>query len=344
MNFNEIVKNHRKKLEKEAFFRSLFFGLTMGALSLLVCSFLFWFFNAKLFWIGFIVMVPVTALATFLIYKLKYRPDDKQIAKRCDELGLEERVITMNELKDDDSLMARLQRQDTQIAIGKFNQNLIKFSFSTLLIIGLSLSVLSGSAMTVVSALSANGVIGGGKEIIDPTPVDPEHPTSFEISYEVFSGEGYIEGDLFQIVDKGMNGFPVLAVPADGFIFVKWSDGNEDPYRVEYNVEKSMKIFAMFTEASEGSGSGSGEPGDESDDTPKDPDGEGNTPADDGDEGEGAGGKYEPANQVYDGETFYGGKVYDEAYEAALEELSQDGSKSDEDTDFINTYYKTIAK
>ena len=62
-------------------------------------------------------------------------------------------------------------------------------------------------------------------------------------------------------------------------------------------------------------------------------------------EGEGPGpmvGQYEPNNQVIDGETYYGDKVYDLAYEEAMELLASNPELPDDIKQMIISYFKTI--
>jgi len=59
-----------------------------------------------------VVAVALFVLVLLTAYFLRFRPKKKEVLKRIDALGLEERVITMEELKNEDTVIAKKQRQD----------------------------------------------------------------------------------------------------------------------------------------------------------------------------------------------------------------------------------------
>ncbi len=353
MNFKEIMKQYYAKLYKEAWIKSIVAGSIIGFLSLLVFAFFDWIYLFGMYWLGAVVFVLVTAGAAVLFFYKKYRPNRKEIAKRVDSLGLEERVLTMNQFEGDNSFIAIKQREDTMHALQKVNSKLIKITLSIPLIVLLCVSFVGSASMMTVTALSENGVIKGGKEIIDPDGPDPEDIVkTFELNYEPL-GEGVIEGEVFQVVEEGQNGTPVMAIPDDGYAFVSWSDGLEDPYRIDLKVSEDMTLYAVFQMADDGAGNQTGEAGDgdgeDGDSAPEgapQEEGQNGEGDEDGDEdGLGKGGKYEPANQVYDGETYYGGEVFENAYSDAIDRMNENGGNGDGDNkDVGNDYFKIIAK
>ena len=218
------------------------------------------------------------------------------------------------------------------------------------LIIGVAVSGVLGLGMTTVSALSAAQVMPG------PGGIGPggeeEELKEFEIIYEVQEGEGMIiaageDGGDFQIVLEGEDAFPVLAVPDDGWMFVGWTDGPMDPYRHDQHITESFTVYAIFAEAEEGddegdSGSGDSE-GDQSSNQPSSGESNGQSQSNsNGAPNSGAGGRYEPNNQVIDGETYYGGDVFEGAYEDALDKVNQDGNIDGDDRDTIGGYFDNI--
>ena len=293
----------------------------------------------KAVWICAIIFAVITAGVAVLLFKFKFKPNKKQVAKRVDELGLEERMLTMAELEGDDSFIAKRQREDALQALSTVNASFIKFAISLPLIIAVSISGVLGLGMTTVSALSAAGVIQGGDEIINPDP-EPELK-QFEIFYEILDGEGMIIGETaesgpFQIVLEGHDALPVIAIPDEGYIFIGWDDGPMDPYRVDTNITESRTYYALFAEADEGD--------DESEDEGE---GEGDRPQKNeaGKESSGSGasgGKYEPNNQVIDGETYYGGELFEGAYEEAVDKVNKDGDMDDKDKDVVGGYFDGI--
>ena len=347
MDLKNILKKYRSKLVKEAVLKASFAGAVFGFSALLLYEFIAWMFAAKAVWLGAIVFVVVAGIAGALFYYKKFRPTAKQTAARIDKLGLEERVLTMTELEKENSEIAAMQRADTIKALSSngISEKLIKIAVSVPMIIALVFSAVCGIGMTTVSALAAKGTIASGSETIAEV-IDKEKAKQFEITYEVYMGEGMIEGDIFQVVEEGFDATPVLAVPEDGYAFVFWSDGSDDPYRADSNILASITYYAVFMPIEEGDGNGDlpGE-GDEPSDLPGDfgEEGEGDETGE-GEPNKGAGGIYEEHNQVYDGETYYGGQVYQNAYEEALERLNENEELSDEEKELINEYFKTIAK
>ena len=49
----------------------------------------------------------------------------------------------------------------------------------------------------------------------------------------------------------GEDGTQVVAVAEDGWMFVRWSDGNRDPARTDGSVTEDMEITAIFEEVPE---------------------------------------------------------------------------------------------
>lgn len=73
-------------------------------------------------------LLPVQAVETgavfgaaimLLCYCVLFYPRKKEVLKRIDALGLQERMITMEELKGEDTVLARMQRQDTKEQLSK---------------------------------------------------------------------------------------------------------------------------------------------------------------------------------------------------------------------------------
>lgn len=58
---------------------------------------------------------------------------------------------------------------------------------------------------------------------------------------------GGITGLAEQTVEHGSNGSPVTAVAAQGFHFVRWSDGSEQNPRTELNVTQDITVYAQFS-------------------------------------------------------------------------------------------------
>lgn len=67
------------------------------------------------------------------------------------------------------------------------------------------------------------------------------------VRLEYFAEEGgYISGETVQTVTVGDYGAVVTAVPNEGYVFVKWSDGEVYPSRQDKDVRRSVSVTAEF--------------------------------------------------------------------------------------------------
>jgi len=267
-----------------------------------------------------------------------------------DELGLEERMLTMTELEGDNSFIAVKQREDTIATLATINASFLTYAISVSLIVMVSISGFFGVGMTVVSALSATGTVPSGSVLL-PGGSEEYVPQEYVIIYQV-EGAGQVlpmsdESGIEQTVSEGLDAEPVMAVADEGWIFVSWSDGRKDPYRQEFAVYENKTLIAIFEEAELGEDLDEKDGEDEGKDSDnKPPNGQGGSQSNSNKPGNqnGGGSRYEPANQVIDGKTYYGGAVYEEAYDKALEEVNQDAELSDEEKDAIGGYFENIKK
>ena len=341
-----VLKKFSSKIKLEAFIKALSVGLIIGCGANIMYAFFDWMFGLKTFYLGLIILGAVGAGATALLYFLKFRPTDKTIARRLDILGLEERIITMNELKGDDSYMAMRQRADAMVAINGVSPELIKILVSVPLTIAVAATFGLSAGSSVAAATIKKSGVELIEEIVDPT--DPEQ-FIFDVEYDV-DGEGYIEGDVLQRIDKGENGTLVTAVAEEGWIFVGWSDNYEEPTRFEENVEENLIFYAIFQEAeeseeaSEGEGEGEGEDGDPGDPSEGEGEGQSQQEQEEGEGSENAGnssGRSAAENQIIDGQTYYGDE-YKNAVSDAYKDINDGGSYSDDMAELINDYLKGL--
>lgn len=338
----ELFKKYYSRLAREGIIKALLCGMIFGFSALFLVSIILWLTYESIFWVSILSGVVVTLLIAPLFYYKKFKPTTKEIARRVDELGLEERVLTMTELENDSSYIAMRQREDTIEALQTVNAGLLSIAVSVPLIIATCVTGFFGTGMTVVTTLSAFGVIESGREIIEEA--NRPLPEYVDIEYEV-SGEGgrivnfETEEEIpFQAVEKGKNAIPIIAVPDEGYIFLGWSDELSDPYREDENVTANMTLIAEFAALMDGGDMPGGEDGFPGD-LPGDlggQEGQGQPG-----QGPGAGGEFKPTNQIIDGETFYGHE-YDVAFEDVLNVLSQNAEMSDRLKQLISNYFETI--
>ena len=343
MDIKKLYDKYYTRLAREGMLKALFSGLTVGFAANFLVAFLCWYFDTDgLLW-SLLTLAVVTAATTPLFYLKKYKPNARQVAKRLDRLGLEERMITMTELDGDESYIAQRQREDAQASLHSMDTKKIRFIFPKLMIVAVAAAFLFGGGMTTVSGLRDAGIISSGRDVIDN--VLPEEPVVYvTISYVVGEGEGIIEDDI-QIIPIGENTEEVVAVADEGFVFVQWSDGATDPVRKDYNLQEDTVFEAVFEPLEGGEGEGDGEPG-EGEGQP----GEGDKPSQsdkpsdpDADPNNGANGAYEQNDMVKDGNTPYRDIV--EAggyYEAVKKWLETAEGVPEELKSFVETYFDVI--
>ncbi|MBP5342497.1 hypothetical protein J6Y73_01005 [bacterium] len=337
MNYKNDFKKLYDAFIKNAVKKSLFYSLFISFAVLFVISLTFWIVDVKEFWIAFIVF-GVLEIALFFIFYHFLKPNDVKFSKELDALGLEQRVITMYEYQDDDSLMAKVQRENAVEHIRRFDVKLLKFVIPVLLLVFMISSVVLGVSASTVSVLSATGVIKSGKETI--SDIIPQEEVYYTISYTAKKG-GIVEGELNQVIKAGEDAEAVIAVSTHGYIFVSWSDGVRDPYRKDIKVSKNLDIFASFISIDEYMEmlKNPGEP-----EIPEEP-AQGNIPIpkDEGD-GDPLLQRYDENSQIIDGETYYGESVFDGYQQDMIEMLAQDTEMSTETKKIINDYFDTIEK
>ena len=341
---SELFKEYYARVAKEGWLKAFFCAGIIGFCAMLVSAAAFWWADVKQFWLSFIVLVVVTGGLAPLFFFKRFKPTTKEIAKRVDALGLEERMLTMNQLMGEESFIAMKQREDAQRSLTTVNSKMLKIAVSVPLVIALSISGVFGLGMTTVSALSALGYLKSGNEYLGGG--SSLGPKEFEITYDV-EGEGIVEGDIFQLVLEGEDATPVMAVPFDGWAFVEWSDGSTDPYRQDIMVEGAIAVKAIFAEVQDEGGiqmPGGGDI-DAAGDQPGGGEGLSDNKGGDGpSSSEGGAGKYEPNNQIIDGNTFYGDTTFDEAYDAAMDQIKNDAEMSQDKKDLVGNYLETIEK
>jgi len=338
MSSKELLKKYHAKATRQALIKSLLSGLVYGLGALVLTSAIWWFFGMKSIWLCVLIAVVVTALVGAIYYFVVNRPTLKQTARRVDALGLEERIVTMTEFEGQESYILNKQREDTLQKLSTVNHKLLKLVVSMSLIVTLSIVGAFGIAMTTTAAVSKKS----GKELIKDLMTPP--PPTYVVEY-VIKGDGEVLGELIQHVKRGEDASPVIAAPSADWVFVKWDDGDINPYRQDLSVRGNMKctaIFELFGETTDDA--------DFEDFTGEDipvarPEESGGNKSDqDGNEIEGAGGLYEPNNNVYDGETYYGGEVFENEYGDVVDDVMGNSNLTDFEAGVILDYMDTIKK
>ncbi len=335
----DTMKKFRRRIVRGAILKSALAALIIACGALLVTALASWIagFRAGI-WLALGLFVLSFAVSALLFYFLKYRPSAKEVARRIDAIGLEERLITMMELEGDDSYLAKMQRADTERALKTADHTLIKVAASVALCVTVGVAALFGVGALTVDSLYVAGVIPSGVEYA--AYLEAEHEFTCSYSVEKKGGKIYflteegIGDEVTEaiIVAKGESAPTVIAVPDEGYVFTGWSDGLYDPVRCDEGVKEKIRVRAKFAVAEgpddlQDDGAQQQKPSD--DDSSGDP--EDTPPQDDpsqpsnGAPSNGASGGHDNTNQqVNDGKTYYGDE-YGDAYNDAMGRLG-DGS------------------
>lgn len=335
-----ILSKYEQRLIMEGKLKALLLSLTIGFAAAFVIGAVSWYTgtNALLLCLG--IVLGVALIGTPIFYLSIFRSSIESKAKRVDRMGLDERAITMVELENEDSIFARLQREDTRAQLEMIDVKQLEYKIPRTLISWMVTVTVLGLAATVMCTLAAMGYMKTGAQIIDPFL--PKPPVQYVYVEYIVEEGGHIEGNAFQEIILGENGTEVLAVAEDGWIFVGWNDGYGRPTRAESGVQHNVVMVAVFEpsgeagegeETNEGAGDPSGRP------APGENEGQGGQNNDQSSQS--GSGKYQMANQVIDGETYY--REVLEQYADMINEYLTSGEKIPENVrKIIETYLEII--
>jgi hypothetical protein len=113
----------------------LVYGLILGfGVSVLLTLILF-IFKIKIIILHVLVFIGLFIGGVLIAYFMHFRVTEKEIARQLDKIGLDQRVITMLEYQEDDSVLARLQREDAISKLNSLDVKSVKISFKRISII-----------------------------------------------------------------------------------------------------------------------------------------------------------------------------------------------------------------
>lgn len=165
----EALKAYNAKLKGEAIVKSLILGLLVGFFLSAIVAVISFATVSNILWVALVVWAVATAGFSVLFYYKRYRPNVKTMAERVDAVGLEERVITMVQFKDQDNPMLKRQREDAQVALGTVSAKQVKMRFSKVLIIALAVL-----AAVAIFMMSYSTVLAVNAENMQEDPVEEE--------------------------------------------------------------------------------------------------------------------------------------------------------------------------
>jgi hypothetical protein len=365
MTQNKVLQKYYRRLETEGILKAILAGLAMGILCYFLVTLITWFTPFNGVWLAIGVGVGICLLAIPVSYFILFRPTDRDVAKRLDQLGLEERFLTMVAYQNETGGIYDLQRKDAVAALDKLDVKDIKLSISPVLAIILAVAAALGITMTVLS-VKTEGSVGTiiNPPIIEGEEKDPGEPFVEEfyctVTYKVVfysnaTGSyienvgGYVTGGNTQVVKLGENAQTVTAVADDGFGFAGWTDTLEEETqeasRTDMEIQEDSEYYAIFVLSDNNGGGGDGDPS-EGDGDPSDGDGSGegdgeNESNNNGNGNQtGSGSSPNKNNNVIDGDTDYR-EVLSSYYDQAMQQLA-DGTLTDEMRAFIEQYYGII--
>lgn len=203
-----------------------------------------------------------------------------------------------------------------------------------------------------------------GKEVTEDETLPDTFRTRLGIVYTVIDetaqatmvldGANYEDTTYtFEVTEGDEFGVKLMALPQKGYVFVGWSDGVTSPYREDMEATATKTVTATFEEVTDpggGSKNDGQEPGEEPGDADSgngsssssgDGSGDGNNNNTSNSNGEGS--KAAPANQIINGETYYG-DVFEDAYREMLERMKNNNSLSEAEKKAISDYLDSIRK
>lgn len=344
----DLLKNYKSRLAKEGWLKAALCGMSVGFSADILCATAFWVFGIKLFWICILVFAAVTAIATPLFYFCRFKNSRRQVASRVDMLGLEERILTMTQFENDDSYIARRQREDAINALKSVNSSFIKIAVSTSMVVACCVTLVLGVGATTASALSSKSLVA----MIQENKTEPNSGI-FYLTYGVKGNiGGRVDGELEQTVGEGESGKIVQAVADDGYVFIGWTDGYVDATRVDSATNGDVDVSAIFVEIEsdeeediaeeekrEGNPGGKGNGG-----APQIPENQNGNSGGNDDAGDGAGaGSDVASNQMIDGSTYYGDE-YGGSLSDAQDSMNSNSNLSGEERGTIGDYFHNIQK
>ena len=348
MDIRNLLTTYRKRLAREGWIPSLLCGLICGFALNILCSVIFLFFGIRMFWISILVFLAGTAATTPIFYYKKFALNKRQVAARVDALGLEERILTMTQFENDDSYIARRQREDAINALKSVNSSFVKITVSASMVVAYCVTLVLGVGVTTASVLSNKSLI----TIIQGAETETGSST-FRLFYDVEDNiGGRIDGELKQTVNDGESGKIVQAVADDGYVFVGWTDGYVDATRIDVEVSRDIVVNAIFVEIESDEEEDvaeeekrEGNPGNKGNNSmTKDPENPKDGSSDGNGSGDGAGAGADAAsNQVIDGSTYYGDE-YNGSLSDAQDSMSSNGKLSGNEKGFIGDYFYNIQK
>ncbi len=202
-NLRLLLKPYRRKLRIEALWKSTILGLAMGIIAAAVFLALAKIINhTKEYQLALIIGGAVAVLTAILYYVIWCRPLWRYTTACVDALGLEERVTTMFTNEGNDSVISKLQKEDTLKELNKINPSQLKIKFFHRQMWAILLSIiLFGIAALLpvvkVNASDTSELTEAQNEIIDQLVTDlKEKVEGLEVEKDISNQLNNVINDL----------------------------------------------------------------------------------------------------------------------------------------------------
>ena len=349
MNQKQHFEKYRSRLMWEGLLKSFLWGAIIGfGLNAFFATLSYFISFSFGFWVSLGLLAFGLIGVTWFCYHNYFCPTLIRNAKRLDRLGLEERLVTMLDYEKDNSYIARLQREDAKQKLSTINPKNIKFNISKVVCIVAACVCALGVFSTTVLGLTNAGIIPSWNQVWHEQILGEDY-NRVNILYETY-GDGDVEGDIEQSVNKGQNGETVVAVPADDYGFAGWANlqgaiVSKNPIRCEINVQNDIYLIALFMPLQDHGGPNGNEvvEGQEGDSKPDKSSQENKGNGHEKGEGIQGGGQEIQNNTILNGKDYYG-LFFEEYYQQAIERIEISGFIPENYISFIENYYDIIRK
>jgi len=323
-------KKYENRVNLENTINALCLNMIIAASLMIVTCLIVFFVDSKLFYVPVIVFFTVLIVGMFIAVLVR-RATNLDVARRIDSLGLNQQITTMLDFINDDSDIAKIQRERAKKLLSEINQKDIKiFVNKKYWIIALVIGIVAIVATSLVGISNFNGI----PQYHNIQKNRMTKKIEKKVIYEAEEG-GRIIGKLEQEIKE--TGKPVYATPNKGYYFIGWSDGETNPYRVDASIKGTLKIKAMFRKFKTDMESEEERDKKIPQQDYEEQSFEGEKPGHIG----GGSGKYEEINQVIDGKTYYR-DILEKYSKKELRELANDKSIPPEIRKLIEEYFKII--
>ena len=166
---NHGLEAYYKKLHKESILKSLMIASMIGFSLMIVLSIIFYLLSYNGLVISLIFGLLTIIISTYIFKTYVFKVSIKTIANKLDDLGLEERVLTMVEFRDKESLISEKQRLTAQEKLANITPKHIGFKhfmrMSLILSLIFGLAVISVTFSTVAALNKEDNITNPEEEM-----------------------------------------------------------------------------------------------------------------------------------------------------------------------------------